>query len=79
MLKHMQDLTFKQRFFRIYDQKINSGEITFLSSGIKKDTFNRLCNDRNFVPTEQEFNMLARGLKLNAEEIKELKNAIHTA
>lgn len=42
-------MTFKQAFFKIYDRKINAGEITFSQTGIKKDDFTRLCTEEGFV------------------------------
>lgn len=42
-------MNFKQLFFRIYDRKIASGEITFSRSGIKKDDFTRLCTRKFYT------------------------------
>ena len=42
-------MNFKQCFFRIYDKKIASGEITFSRTGISKDQFTALCTEPAFV------------------------------
>jgi hypothetical protein len=42
-------MNFKQCFFRIYDKKIASGEITFSRTGISKDQFTALCTEPDFV------------------------------
>ena len=42
-------MNFKQCFFRIYDKKIASGEVTFSRTGITKDQFTALCTEPDFV------------------------------
>ncbi len=61
-------MNFKQAFFRIYDRKIASGEITFSRTGIKKDDFTRLCTEPGFVLDQEVLDMLAETMKLTEEE-----------
>ena len=68
----MDQLTFKQVFFRIYDRKIASGEITFSRSGISKDNFTRLCTEDGFVPGEEALARMCEGMLLTDEEREEL-------
>ena len=68
----MDQLTFKQVFFRIYDRKIASGEITFSRSGISKDDFTRLCTEDGFVPGEEALMKMCEGMLLTDEEREEL-------
>ncbi len=68
----MDQLTFKQVFFRIYDRKIASGEITFSRSGISKDDFTRLCTEDGFVPGEEALARMCEGMLLTDEEREEL-------
>ena len=64
-------MTFKQLFFRIYDRKIMSGEITFSQSGIRKDDFTRLCTEEDFVFSEENLNEEERkALSDAAEEVR---------
>lgn len=65
-------LTFKQYFFRIYDKKILSGEITFSQIGISKSVFNQLCNDLNFQASKELIDRLRTGMKLTDEEYKKM-------
>lgn len=61
-------MNFKQAFFKIYDRKIASGEITFSQSGIRKDDFTRLCTEPGFVLEQEVLDMLAVTMKLTEEE-----------
>ena len=45
----MPELTFKKLFFRLYDRKISSGEVSFSQLGIGKSDFTRLCTEDNFT------------------------------
>ena len=45
----MPEFTFKKLFFRLYDRKISSGEVSFSQLGIGKSDFTRLCTEDNFV------------------------------
>lgn len=68
-------MTFKQIFFRLYDRKIASGEITFSRTGIKKDDFTRLCTEDGFVFDQETMDRIAVTMKLTEEEKKELFDA----
>lgn len=64
-------MNFKQAFFRIYDRKIGSGEISFSETGIDKKEFTRLCTEEDFVFDEKTLEKLCQNMKLSPEE-KEL-------
>lgn len=68
-------MTFKQVFFRIYDRKIGSGEISFSQTGIKKDDFTRLCTEEGFVFDEETLQKISQTMKLSEEEKKALFEA----
>lgn len=68
-------MNFKQIFFRIYDRKIASGEITFSKSGIKKDDFTRLCTEEGFVLSREAIDLIAVNMKLTEEEKSQLLEA----
>lgn len=65
-------MNFKQFFFRIYDRKIASGEITFSRTGIKKDDFTRLCTEPDYVFDRETIDLIAVTMKLTEEEKKQL-------
>lgn len=65
-------MNFKQLFFRIYDRKIASGEITFSRSGIKKDDFTRLCTEEGFAFDRETIERLAVTMKLTEDEKTQL-------
>lgn len=60
--------SFARAFFRIYDRKIASGEITFSQTGIKKDDFTKLCTDGSFVLPLEEIRRICQVMKLTEEE-----------
>lgn len=64
--------TFATVFFRIYDRKILSGEITFSQTGITKEDFTRICTDKTFIPPRAELERMCRTMKLNEEESRQL-------
>ena len=68
-------MNFKQIFFRIYDRKIASGEITFSKSGIKKYDFTRLCTEEGFALDEETIRHIAVTMKLTEEEKEQLLEA----
>lgn len=68
-------MTFKQLFFRIYDRKIASGEITFSRSGISKADFTRLCTEDGFVLEREALKLIGEKMSLEAEELMELIEA----
>lgn len=66
------ETTFAMAFFRIYDRKIASGEITFSQTGMKKEDFTRICTDKTFVPPRSELERLCDAMKLTDEETSQL-------
>lgn len=64
--------TFAQKFLKIYDRKLLSGEITFSQSGIKKNDFTRLCIDSDYVFPKEELEVICEKMKLTEEERKSL-------
>lgn len=64
--------TFAQKFLKIYDCKILSGEITFSTSGINKNDFTRLCIDPEFVIARDDLITACEKMKLTEEEKEEL-------
>lgn len=69
------NMTFKQEFFKIYDRKIASGEITFSKSGITKNDFTRLCIEPDFVFSKETLKKICMHMNLNEEETLVLFNA----
>ena len=64
--------TFAQKFLKIYDRKILSGEITFGTSGINKNSFTRLCIDPEFVMPLEEILTVCEKMHLTEEEKESL-------
>lgn len=64
--------TFAINFFRIYDRKVASGEITFSTSGIDKNHFTLLCIDSSFVFPKEEIEQFCERAKLTEEEKESL-------
>ncbi|MCQ4636927.1 hypothetical protein NE619_09305 [Anaerovorax odorimutans] len=60
--------SFAIAFFRIYDRKIASGEITFSQTGMKKDDFTKLCTDSSYVLPRAEIERLCKAMKLTEDE-----------
>ena len=69
-------MTFKQAFFRIYDRKIASGEISFSQSGIEKNDFTRLCTEEGFVFDQETLERIIVTMKLSEEEKAMLMSTI---
>lgn len=69
-------MTFKQAFFRIYDRKIASGEISFGQSGIEKNDFTRLCTEEGFVFDQETLERIIVTMKLSEEEKAMLMSTI---
>ena len=63
--------SFAGAFFRLYDRKLCSGEITFSEIGMKKDDFTRLCIDESYVLPYQEIQKISDRMHLTQFE-KEL-------
>lgn len=64
--------TFAQEFFRLYDRKIASGEITFSQTGISKEDFNKLCIVEGFIPDREKLIVICERMKLSSEETERL-------
>ena len=61
-------MTFKQLFFRIYDRKIMSGEMSFSQTGIKKNDFTKLCTEDDFAFDRESLALICTSMKLSREE-----------
>ncbi|QIB69527.1 hypothetical protein Ami103574_09375 [Aminipila butyrica] len=70
---------FKREFFRIYDKKIASGQLTFSQLGISKADFTSLCTEEEFSFSEEKLAGLCRGMKLDQEEEARLRNSVKKA
>ena len=68
-------MTFKQLFFRLYDRKITSGEMSFGQTGIRKDQFTKLCTEDDFVFSKEELTDICRRLGASEEEREALFEA----
>ena len=71
----MPELTFKKLFFRLYDRKISSGEVSFSQLGIGKSDFTRLCTEDNFVFDHDTIARISCAMKLTDEENAQLVDA----
>ena len=60
--------TFAVEFFRIYDRKIMSGEISFSQTGISKEDFSRLCTEADFVISREKLETICDRMKLTDSE-----------
>ena len=67
--------SFAVAFFRLYDKKIAGGEITFASTGIKKNDFIRLCMEKDYVFDEETISRICQTMLLTDEEEKNLKES----
>ncbi|MEG0829787.1 MAG: hypothetical protein RSD88_04775 [Anaerovoracaceae bacterium] len=63
---------FGKVFFRLYDKKIASGEITFSKTGMKRDDFTKICIQKDFIPDEGEVRKLCETMRLTEEEAADL-------
>ena len=61
-------MTFSNEFLKIYDRKINIGEITFRESGIPFNDFMQLCTVPDFVMEEEVLARVCERMKMTAEE-----------
>lgn len=64
--------TFAQEFMKIYDRKIQSGEITFSRSGITAGDFTALCINGDYVIPEERLKIVFERMSLNEEERERL-------
>lgn len=65
-------MNFKQCFFRIYDKKIASGEITFSKTGISKAAFTALCTEPDYVFDQELLDKLKVTMNLSDEQYDQL-------
>ena len=63
---------FRQLFFKYYDSKIASGEITFSKLGISKTDFTNLCTNEEFVPDREILERICERMNLTDEQRAEL-------
>lgn len=68
-------MAFKHEFFKIYDRKIASGEITFSKSGITKMDFTKICMEPDFVFEEEKLHVICEKMMLSDEEKDRLMTA----
>lgn len=66
---------FAQVFMRIYDRKIQSGEITFSRSGITAGDFTALCINGYYVIPRQRLEIIFEKMSLTEEERQKLLEA----
>ena len=64
--------TFGQKFMKIYDRKILSGETTFSRSGIDRNDFTRLCIDGDYVFSREALERIREKMPLSDEEFESL-------
>lgn len=67
---------FKREFFRIYDRKMASGQLTFSHLGISKEDFTRMCIDEEFCFSEEQVAGLCKSMKLTEEEAARLQGCL---
>ena len=63
-------MAFSIEFLKIYDRKINSGEITFRESGITMNDFTQMCIVDGFVMPEDNLKVVCEKMNLSKEEIE---------
>lgn len=59
---------FAGTFFRLYDRKLCSGEITFSEIGMKKDDFTRICIDDEYVLPYEDIKRICARMRLTQFE-----------
>lgn len=67
--------SFAAVFFRLYDRKIASGEITFSQTGIKKNDFTKLCVEPGYVFDGETIDRICVTMHLTPEETQALRDA----
>lgn len=67
--------SFSKVFLKIYDKKVQDGEVTFSQIGVPKPLFVVICNNQNYVPTDELLEKLRGTLKLTDDEARELYQA----
>ncbi len=69
------ELSFSAVFFRLYDRKIASGEITFSSLKMSKAEFTAMCMNSGYVPEIETVLGLCGKMMLQRGEAELLLNA----
>lgn len=69
------ELPFSAVFFRLYDRKIASGEITFSSLKMSKAEFTVMCMNGEYVPEIENVLELCSRMLLERQEAELLLNA----
>ena len=64
--------TFGQKFMKIYDRKILSGETTFSRSGINGMDFTNLCVNGDYVCSREALDKIREKMPLTDEEYESL-------
>lgn len=64
--------SFSKVFLSIYDKKVQNGDITFSKIGVPKPLFVVICNNQNYVPTDELLDKLRVNMKLTDEEARKL-------
>lgn len=64
--------TFGQKFMKIYDRKILSGETTFSQPGIDRNDFTHLCIDGSYVFSLEALDKIRDKMPLTDEEYESL-------
>ncbi len=65
-------MTFKQLFFKHYDRKVSSGEMSFSQTGISKNDFTRVCTEEDFAFDRQSLSLICDRMEITGEEREEL-------
>ncbi len=68
------EISFSAAFFRLYDKKIASGEITFSSLKMSKAEFTAMCMNSEYIPEIQNVLELCNKMKLEKNEAETLLN-----
>lgn len=68
-------MLFSSVFFKLYDQKMMAGEVTFGELRISKDDFTHMCTVPEYVPDQETILRLITTMKLDEEEAEEFLQA----
>ena len=72
--KYTGELSFAAAFFRLYDKKIATGEITFSSLKMSKAEFTAMCMNGEYVPDIENILELCSRMLLDRDEAELLIN-----
>ena len=62
------DTNFAAVFFKVYDRKISSGEITFRQTRIPHNDFTMMCTTAGYVPSDEVIELMCETMKLDEDE-----------